>query len=66
MKHHLCLFVNEPVLSPVNTQIVPDKVLESTILGHPSFLAREGEGREEKPLDKILIKLRPRYKSLSV
>lgn len=66
MKHHLCLFVNESVLFPVDTQIAPNTVLESIILAHPSFLPGGGDGREEKLLDEILIKLPPRCKSLSV
>jgi hypothetical protein len=37
MKHHLCVSVNELVLSLVSAQIVSNTVPESTILTYPSF-----------------------------
>jgi hypothetical protein len=41
MKHHLCVSVNESVLLLAGIQIIPNRVIENTILAHPSLLAQE-------------------------
>jgi hypothetical protein len=41
MKHHLCVSVNESVLLPASIQIILNRVIENTILAHPSFSAQE-------------------------
>lgn len=41
MKHHLCVSVNESVLLPASIQIILNRVIENTILAHPSLLAQE-------------------------